>query len=186
MANGMEHTAPAWMVAWSDWRANGSGDREPAIAPRSLLAATSRQRRPPPLLCGFQEVDPEASTDSLSEGESSEAAAVAEEEAGYVTAREDDLGDPFPLNPQSRGASDDYCRGALSPSPSLLISCFDGVFGVTRPSGDLVSLNIDPFCSTRCCRGAKRDRCHGRSPKAHLLRSAGPQIGLMELPGAGV
>ncbi|KAJ8414394.1 hypothetical protein AAFF_G00052640 [Aldrovandia affinis] len=61
-----------------------SGYREPAIAPRTHLAATSRQRHPPPLLCGFQEVDPQASTDPLSEGESSAAVALTEEEAGIA------------------------------------------------------------------------------------------------------
>ncbi|KAJ8393249.1 hypothetical protein AAFF_G00063210 [Aldrovandia affinis] len=69
------------------------------------------QHHPLTRLCGFQDVDPQASTDSLSEGKSSAAAAMAEEEAGYVTAREDegtphseegaDLGEMFALNPEA-------------------------------------------------------------------------------------
>ena len=64
----------------------------------------ARPRPSPPPFCGFQEVDPQASTDPLAEEESS--ADRAEEEAGYVEnegppqgAEEADLGDLFPLNP---------------------------------------------------------------------------------------
>ncbi|KAJ8355201.1 hypothetical protein AAFF_G00086090 [Aldrovandia affinis] len=61
------------------------GADEPPRGPTS--PPPPRQHHPPTRLCGFQDVDPQASTDPLSEGKSSAAAPMAEEETGYVTAR---------------------------------------------------------------------------------------------------
>ncbi|KAJ8353326.1 hypothetical protein SKAU_G00208930 [Synaphobranchus kaupii] len=93
------------------WFRLAAGSRRSPRGPTS--PPHPRPRHPPPHLCGFQDVDP------LSEGESSEAARVAKEEAGWVTAGEEaetprgeegdappgeedvDLGDMFPLDPKA-------------------------------------------------------------------------------------
>jgi len=87
------------------------GQRKPRGTPSPPLP---RQRRSEPRLCGFQDVDPQASTDPLSEEESNAAAAVAEEDIGPVTTREDE-GTPSAKRETPHQAGRKPTNGTCSP-----------------------------------------------------------------------